>query len=95
MQADGIGAGVQHVLANRLVQAVQGAAQARAALAPITLGPQHRRERVAAVCLTTHHEVDEQRQRLAQLQLDWSSVALQARGAQDQQLQVCHHLFSG
>ncbi len=83
MQADGIGAGVQNIVAEHLVEAVQGAAQAGAAFAPITFGPQEGRQRIAAVRLATHCEVYQQRQGFAQVQLDWRFIALQPRLAQD------------
>src|SRR6266545_8320528 len=83
-QADGIGAGVQDVDAERLTQAVQGAAQAGAGLAPIALGPEHGRQSIAAVPLAADRQVDQQRQRLAQVQLDRPSVALQPWLAEDE-----------
>ena len=78
VQADGLRFALQDVVANRLCQTVQGAAQARAALAPIALGPEHGRERVAAVRLIIHCEVDQQRQRFAQVQVRRLAVALHA-----------------
>src|SRR5262249_7165981 len=39
IQADGLGAGLQHSLAYRLIQAMPRAPQPRPALAPIALGP--------------------------------------------------------
>ena len=81
---------VEEVVANRLGQAMEDAAQAGAALALVALGPEQGRQRVAAVRPATHRQVDQQRQGFAQVQLDRSSFALQPWLAEDEQLQVCH-----
>jgi hypothetical protein len=90
LQADGLGSAVKNVVANRLAEAVERTAQAGAGFPPIALGPQQGRQRVATVQLATHRQVHQQRQRFAQVQLERPTIALQARLAENEQLEGCH-----
>jgi hypothetical protein len=83
-QADGFGAAVEDVGAEGLIEAMQGAAQAGAALARIALGPQQGGEMVAAVALAADRQVDQQRHCFAQVQFERPAVALETWLAQDQ-----------
>src|SRR5262245_1647642 len=92
MQADGLKSAVKDLIADRLSQSMEGVAQASAALAPVALGPEQGCQRVAAMRLARHCQIDQQRQGFAQVEFDRPPVALQARGAKDQQLQQGHHV---
>jgi hypothetical protein len=73
-----------------LDQAVEGAAQPGAAVASVALGPEQRRQGLAGVRPARHGQVDQQRQRPPQVQLDWPITSLQARRPQHEQLQQSH-----
>ncbi len=74
----------------RLGDEVEGAAEPGPGLAVVGLRPEQAGQGVAPLRPAGHRQVDQQRQRTPQVQLDRPPIALQAGRAQHEQPQTCH-----
>jgi hypothetical protein len=92
--ADGFGGDVEQRFAEGMLEAVERAAQACAAFTLVALRPEQGRKRIAALKLLVHGQVDQQRLRLAQVQLDRLAIVVQARRAEHIQFYVRHRVLS-
>src|SRR5262249_50368256 len=94
LQTDGLRADLEERFVQYVLEAVERAAQARAAFTVVALRPEQGCQGVATLELAAHGQVDHQRQRLAQIQRDRLTIVFQARRAEHIQLDVRHGVLS-
>ena len=87
-QGDLIPLGVHPALAEGRVEIHERPAQPGTGALAVRIGPEQRRQRLAAVRLARDGQIGQQRQRLAPLDRDRHAIALDARGTEEVKLRV-------